>query len=375
MIKKDLILHIGLHKTGTSTIQSFLGENINEFKRYGIHIPTFSDYIKSHPNLHHFFAAQVRSGSNETLINIIEEILKQSGNLATVLISSEMLSAKKTDLVYLKKMLSPYFSKIRICLYIRRQDELYCSIYNQIVKQNGISEEFDPTSVKYGRFYNYFELLQTFEKIWSKENITVRPYNKNSFENGNIIDDFCKNFLNISITSDFVIPKRKFNISFSPEVLEYCRLTNIIIKRNEWGSISDILTQYTDTRINQKREMQLMTPQQRAKIVQKFEDINSKVAVEFMPKSNYKLFEDVNYDEVEVFNKLKFKDALAISRFIFHNDLNFFFLILINSKKLLENSLNISTINYVFSITLLNLYSKFKIFYDRNFDRKKSNKR
>jgi hypothetical protein len=357
-VKKNLILHIGVHKTGTSSIQSFLGENIDVFKQYGVYIPIPPNYIRGNPDLHHFFVGHIRSGSKETLLNTIKHILEQSCDLDTILISSEMLVAKKTDLVYLKQMLTPFFDNIKVCLYIRRQDELYCSIYNQIVKANGICEKIDPTRVKYSRYYDYVELLQSLEHIWGRKSVMVRPYNGNSFFNGNIIDDFCKYFLNISVTSEFSMPTKRHNISFSPDVLEYCRLTNIIFKRNEWGIISDLLTFYTNSTHNKKSKIQLLSPKQKEHILQAFYDSNHTVAQYYLKNDNCELFENVDYSKNKVFKTLKFKEALAISSFIFKNNPDFFLLILTDSNKLFKESRDISAINYIYSLKFIHLYER-----------------
>jgi hypothetical protein len=355
-VKKKLILHIGVHKTGTSSIQSFLSENIDVFKRYGFYIPVPPNFIRGNPDLHHFFVGHIRSGSKETLINAIKHILEQSKGLDTILISSEMLVAKKTDLAYLKQMLMPFFNNIKVCLYIRRQDELYCSIYNQIVKANGITEKFDPTKVKFSKYYNYDALLQYLESIWGRKNLIIRPYNEKSFLNGNIIDDFCNYFLDIPVTSEFSMPTKRYNISFSPDVLEYCRLTNIIYERNEWGIISDLLTFYTNSKDYSKNKMQLMSSKQKEHILQAFYESNCAVAQKYFNDVNCKLFDNVDYSKSKVFKILRLREALAISSFIFKNNPDFFELILVDSNKIFKEPLNISAINYACSLKIIHLF-------------------
>lgn len=133
------------------------------------------------------------------------------GNCHTLLLSSEMFS-EQLNPVYLKEFTN-LFDSVNIFFYVRRQDELSESAYNQQVKQNNETRfihEFQPyTENLYGHL-NWFK-----ESLNNNAVVHARVYDKILMEHSNIYEDFSTHVLSITDISKFTVTKSLINPSFS----------------------------------------------------------------------------------------------------------------------------------------------------------------
>ena len=147
----DLYLHIGTEKTGTSSVQNFFAANRELLARKGVLYPE-SPGARNHIGL--AAAAQDLSGMGplRKLLGLKDraevelyrrklaaglEAEYRSRAFKTVVMSGEHCSSRLVDdeeVQWLKDMLSPHFEKIKIVIYLRRQDDYLLSIYSTSVK-------------------------------------------------------------------------------------------------------------------------------------------------------------------------------------------------------------------------------------------------
>src|SRR6266540_4487045 len=119
MGKPRLFLHIGLHKTGTSSIQHSLMTNEAGLREAGFHLP---DRLGRSDGGHHLVAAILRDRGPEAFL----DHLKRDNNSPTTLVSAEsFLQVFKvpTKIRDLREVLSSSF-ETRIIIFLRRQDYL-----------------------------------------------------------------------------------------------------------------------------------------------------------------------------------------------------------------------------------------------------------
>ncbi len=240
-MNRILYLHIGLHKTGTSAIQRFLGYNRAVLGKMGVIVPG----ERREENLHHDIALQASVKTNaETSRKKFRSTIESIASLGErIVLSSEVFSDKKFIHVEVLEELTSYFSTIRVIVYLRRHDTMIESAYNQIVKH-------DPISIPFyrGVWYNliYTQKLAPFVQMFGKDSIVVRPYEKNQFIGSTIIADFMS-CIDVAPSESFVIPGGRVNTSLTLDALEYKRLLNTVCTPKEARfDVANPITQYSE---------------------------------------------------------------------------------------------------------------------------------
>jgi hypothetical protein len=202
---KKLYLHIGSHKTGTTSIQKALFENPSLLKDYNLY------YFSKNPNLtenpkHNCNRWFTKINPDDysigctlyDMISFSDHISKFPGN---VIVSAERFSFifLEEELIKLKKCLRKYFDEIKIIVYIRRQDQYIVSHHNQAAKQPlapathfyGSELSAIPIHKDYFKYYlDYNERLSYYASVFGKENIIIRIFDKNNLHNHDVVSDF-----------------------------------------------------------------------------------------------------------------------------------------------------------------------------------------
>ncbi|MBG60302.1 MAG: hypothetical protein CMJ16_07580 [Peredibacter sp.] len=187
---KRIILHVGRHKSGTTSLQASFWENRNLFLSKGILYPESS----RRENAHHLFAEalhpkRVRENGlanveNEDVIrNLINEI--ESSSCQTVLISSEAFqNCTPTDVKHIFRNYD-----VSIIFYIREQVGYLESAYLQEVQATNYHESIERFEEE--RFFvDYYKFYKSWEKEFNNGNVIVRAFEKSKLKNGDIVDDF-----------------------------------------------------------------------------------------------------------------------------------------------------------------------------------------
>ncbi|RLA42350.1 MAG: hypothetical protein DRR42_23560, partial [Gammaproteobacteria bacterium] len=181
MQKKQLILHIGYPKTGTTAIQNFLLHNSGELLNSGYYYPKTGIAT----NAHHQFPWSMTNDPRlknkidpKVLIRSLKNELKQV-NCSTVLMSSEgFIFAINPK--YLRDYLSDLFDPITIIIYLREPLSWIESDYNQAVKgHRAVTEDFNSFFGNHARKpknspINYFETISSWAKVFNWGNLRVR---------------------------------------------------------------------------------------------------------------------------------------------------------------------------------------------------------
>ena len=223
--KKTLILHIGIEKTGTTSIQKFLEINYFDLKKQGITCPKSLCYLNS---FNHRWAAlmaynEKRNDDNTKKIfsskaerslkvknklnEFRNEFKSQSSN--TWIISSEHLQSRlktKNEIEKLRNIFSDLFDEIKILVYIRDPLEIARSWWSTRIKSEGLLYQLPkPNNPYIQHLCNHKKTILKWGSIFKIENIMVGVYKDNDNTKEDIIFDFCKK-LNIDISS-LKIPK------------------------------------------------------------------------------------------------------------------------------------------------------------------------
>ncbi|MTI65570.1 MAG: hypothetical protein FH753_03115 [Firmicutes bacterium] len=328
---KTIYFHIGLHKTGTTALQTFFTKNRKKLAKYDILYPKSGHYI----NGHHLLVWAQRKKLSDALIKgfignrklnfFVHQLIEEIDNMPcdNILISSENLAARPfIELFRVIDALKQYGFKgnIKIVIYLRRQHELLSSYYSQYVKQSTYSgriSEFDG----YNNKLNYEILLNKLKERFEKKNIIVRVYEKKQFINGNIFDDFLNSVFNINLSNEFILPKKDPNPRLNVKALEYKRLTNEYFHNKYIDSFFETtLLKYSrlvDPSTHKAfQKYGLLSEEQKNNIFKKYYKSNQNVAKDFFGRQKLFISEiEKNYDH-KIMKNLNIIDVIEISRFL-----------------------------------------------------------
>jgi len=187
-----ITLHIGRHKTGSTSIQLFLTKNTKALLEKGILVP-ISGRPTTAPNGHHQLAWDIQeTGTNtEAYYNLEQEISNFEGN--DVIITSECFDQlTDSEIKTLRSFLSNH--DVRIIVYLRNQIEAIESMYRTDVTHYEKDLTFWEFLQKTKARHNYRDFLMPWMEIFGRENINVQLYDKNFLVSSDIIEDFSRYF-------------------------------------------------------------------------------------------------------------------------------------------------------------------------------------
>lgn len=207
---KKLILHCGLHKTGTSSLQLFLYKNRNKMLEQGVDI--FDEYPNGENKFGNLSAwidhssiiksdIKTESKVKSKLYNALKKRVADKAE-TTVVFSSEALSwvLKEENIKDLAENLNCIFDVVEIVFYLRRQDKFAISHYGQRTKNYSFEKFFykgnnealpflEENSLAYLDFNLRYEY---YTQYFGKRNVIFKIFEPKSLYQGDISKDFLK---------------------------------------------------------------------------------------------------------------------------------------------------------------------------------------
>lgn len=237
-------LHIGMMKTGTTSIQRFLHDNREPLRERGLLFPrtpgetahtgltcyALPDNIFNDVRGRHGVASKQdlylwRDWFTSSLQAEIDrcpgsDLVLSCEQLASVLKSS-------SDVERLLECLSRHGESIRLILYVRAQDRAIESFYGTNVK-NGATHPLSPVSRDH--YFSRFDYLPIYERwatLLGTDAVHVRIFSKSQLLQGDVIDDFTSLFPHIDFRG-LSRPKRE-NESIGRVGIEVLRTLNDLV--------------------------------------------------------------------------------------------------------------------------------------------------
>ena len=324
---RTLVLHIGFGKTGTSALQQFFADNEAQLALRDIHYPKTG---RREQTAHHYLATAARPGGGtgfeceqsweEQLQDLAQEI--EEINLPIVLLSSETFSGRLTW--RLLNQFKDLFGKITVVMYLRRQDDLIMSSYQQWIKDSTFSVDYEDMGALP---YFFDESIKQWLAFLGKHpsEIMVRPYDIVSSGEVTIFEDFMSNALGMSVPEDWILPERKkSNPRMSERVLEFKRRLNRITPPDIAGDLMAPLLDYSanDWKNDDHRKWDgsIFSPDKRKFMMEAlFDSGNQQIARDFLDREDGQLFSAPSSSEEEWHGpQLVLQDARAIGRYLLH---------------------------------------------------------
>jgi hypothetical protein len=203
---KRALLHIGTHKTGTTSIQAFLADNWRNFYSAGIYIPNAGRLHISGDQYspgHHGLPKTLNEGSTEVLEELRREL--SPDDRRHVLISSEgfyALLSSPGKLAAVRDVLAELGYETFALVYFRDHAPFASSSYVEVCKHGQVLtfSDFMAEVIEYGQLHHgtpyalYFEYAKaTMElaSVFGTANIVVRKYQEGA-QSVALVEDFVR---------------------------------------------------------------------------------------------------------------------------------------------------------------------------------------
>lgn len=273
--KKDLYLHIGVHRTATTAIQAAMFHNWKWLKDRGILYP-FG--VERHIGMfNNIFHGKVKA--QDLAVDLARRADSHDTAIHTIVMSDEDVSMRK-DLSPLLPFKEHF--NVKVIFGMRRQDLWLESWWAQNVKGQWDRQlchvTWDDFMADRQRFHwiNYDAYLSHLEKLFGSSNIKPYVFEKEQMPKG-AIAAFCRQFGLHDISG--MKPRGGSNISLCPEVSEFVRhLPLIEAKMGVRLNLIDI-AEVVDKQIRTENGATLLIPhEQRRAIMQEYDRGNNAVA-------------------------------------------------------------------------------------------------
>lgn len=308
---KTLYLHIGMMKTGTTAIQKFLVSNTELLANNNFIYPMMPyryEYVPSSRNAHFLYSriedsnrASEGKKNTEMVEDCLDVIVKAFKDYDNVIISDEILfwhlGCRRT---YRAEMLLKCAEEngftIKIIAYLRRQDYIVESVWNQNVKhyasQKSFEEYIDWFHVQ-GRL-EYYNRIETIADLFGEDNVIVRRYQKEDLLEGSSVTDFLR-IIGINATADISsdIDTTRRNVRLSNNLVFYKQQINrFSTSGRKGGRLSEEALLKSTDRVQEVEYISTMMGSDGAReFMSEFEAANNQLAEKYI-KDGKPLFND-----------------------------------------------------------------------------------
>lgn len=284
IIEKKCLLHIGAPKTGSTSLGKFLAHNRNVLKQHDWKYPDVSLRGYGHHDLAFLINGaypEWATPQDRPLDDLLKEFLDETEDCSRIILSSENFylysQPEKTANILAQAGFSA--GTVKVIVYIRRQDEVHMSWYNQAVKAQGYSGSINDCIAETMDLWNYEARLKPWAATFGRGNVLVRPYESTTLVQG----DICADFLNLAdlSTEDFDWPEDVTNTRINRDILEFQRLINrlplsVQEKRRFHKELIELTAATASTDLFD--DSSLLTADQRRKILSSYAASNANVA-------------------------------------------------------------------------------------------------
>ena len=306
---KTLHVHIGTPKTATTAIQHFCKENAKILAEKGFCYPIFPFRYPENSDAHNgrflwaklFDENGVRDRKQEEInfrkgMEIVKRLFETYND---IIVSDESIwramdSEKKDFWNVLEQEAKENGFSLHAIVYLRRQDKYYLSHWNQQVKKHRLEEPFDVyIGKRTGRLrLDYYWKLERMASVIGKECITVRRYDRETFQGGSIYSDFLSVF-GLELTEEYTMAQEIRNIGLYGNTHEIKRILNSLSLMQDEKQQKYFLKLLQEcSEISKKRyPCAMMSKDEISKFLEAHRAGNEKIAEEYLHETGTELFD------------------------------------------------------------------------------------
>lgn len=187
MKKFDFIVHVGTHKTGSSSIQKTLAQ-LQQVAGYS-YLP-WGRHATSSLSSHNEMFAQAFPAGNQNISDALREAAQsalvqgiEAVETSGIVISAERISVtSEAELANFREIIAPRARSIRLIAYLRPHVSYTTSALGQAIKQG--------TELKFPLFVRYENKFAALERVFGRDAITYRPFLRSELVEGDVVTDF-----------------------------------------------------------------------------------------------------------------------------------------------------------------------------------------
>lgn len=292
-MNKTLYIHIGTGKTGTTAIQDFLSANSAQLEQTcGLrYIQSVLQSGRHHTACLNSYPEPRHEGSDSfektrTALRKVDEEIKSS-HCENFILSSENfpgVSSSELNSLYIHEIGRSY--RIKIIVYLRRQDEYLESWHSQLVKTTNINSNIYTlrSQLKNKGLFDYKKLVERWTAVYGQENIIVRPYEKDQLAGGDAVHDFIS-LWGLDGLDGFETEKKVSNKSLSRDQVV---LIQAFYRAGLERFVDAVIQKPFD--FDTSTSKYFLSPQERDALIDEYEESNAYVARKYLGREDGKLF-------------------------------------------------------------------------------------
>jgi len=283
-------LHVGMGKTGTTSIQAFLNKNRQQLLDNKIF------YTK---NLDNIGIDGFKTANIDTIIHLddvikhLNQFLKKERIEHFIWSLESLFLSNKVTLKLLKEHLA--CTSIEIIIFIRRQDHWFESAFYQWgwkhkTYTGNYLINFDAFFKTRNHQGNYIEWILGWAEIFGKENIKIQPLEKEQMPDGLI-----KSFCNLTNLNQSELDTEELEVYKNPGhyVAQIIGICNSIEKEpiKNQPLLTMFQRAFNGSVINNRyKTNSLLSPVKRIEIINNFDNCNKTIATDFLRRSSGIIF-------------------------------------------------------------------------------------
>lgn len=277
--KPILFLHMGIHRTGTTTVQDILSYNRENLLSQGVLYPKLGDRSSNSSLAWKFLRNRITG--NE----LLELFYKEAKDFNAVILSDEDF-CQTWDNTWLKSLNDVF--DIRVIIYLRRQDRWINSWYNQHIrwpwnkKFSSATPDFFVENLNDFYWIDYEKLLSQIEEVIPQDNLHIQIIDPLG------IKDTTTDML-AYIGVECISRKDILRTNASISALKLDLLRRIDLMSLNGGNTARLRILNAIKNINIKKDngnQSVLTYEQATQILEKFKGSNSKVAKKYFGREN-----------------------------------------------------------------------------------------
>jgi hypothetical protein len=198
-MKTNITIHIGLHKTGTTSIQATLFKNRDKLRKRGVsyfslnenHSETLYPLFLSEPHLYRqnrlagIDTPQKAARKNAATERALRRELAKNRSEHFVISGEDISMLPKDAIVRLRDMLTPYAHSIRIVAYVREPIDV---ITSNVQARLRLGETYE--QIVAAPPYPGYGFIRPFIQVFGRAGVDIRIFDPARFTGGDLITDF-----------------------------------------------------------------------------------------------------------------------------------------------------------------------------------------
>jgi len=198
-MRTNFYIHIGVHKTGTKSIQHTLADNRSTLLAHGInsfpgdpnHGPALISLLADYPHADsrnirkHLDTPEKAASYNASTRHGVMKTLRRNRSPKMVISGEGLSGLSPAEIERLKEILAPYAASYRVIVYVRDPYEYANSAYLQRIKSGSVLGEAERIPLP-----NYHRRLERYINAFGRENVDIRIFNPQRFVGGDLVSDF-----------------------------------------------------------------------------------------------------------------------------------------------------------------------------------------